>query len=108
MALGGILWGMIAGMAGVNTEVIVAAVRVLAELTLTHLLHPWAIDFTMTADADSVPVAVMNIVHNLLYRPEPKDGPVLVTVEIQVDSSTGSKFVDLMREVRLILLRNPP
>ena len=106
MALGGILWGMIAAMAGVNTALIVAAVLVLAALTLTHLLHPWSIDFTMTADPDSVPVAVMNIVHNLLYRPEPKDGPVLVTVEIQVDSSTGSKFVDLMREVRLIRLRN--
>jgi len=106
LALGGILWGMIAAMAGVNTALIVAAVLVLA-LTLTHLLrHPWSIDFTMTADPDSVPVSVMNIVHNLLYRPEPKDGPVLVTVEFQVDRSRGSKFVDLMREVRLIHLRN--
>jgi len=107
MALGGIIWGTIAAMAGVNTALIVAAVLVLATLTLTHLLrHPWSIDFTMTADPDSVPVAVMNIVHNLLYRPEPKDGPVLVTVEFQVDRSRGSKFVDLMREVRLIHLRN--
>jgi hypothetical protein len=107
MALGGILWGTIAATAGVNTALIVAAILVLAVLTLTHLLrHPWSIDFTMTADPDSVPVAVMNIVHNLLYRPEPKDGPVLVTVEFQVDRSRGSKFVDLMREVRLIHLRN--
>ena len=84
-----------------------SAVLVLAALTLTHLLrHPWSIDFTMTAHPDSVPVAVMNIVHNLLYRPEPKDGPVLVTVEFQVDRSRGSKFVALMREVRLIHLRN--
>jgi MFS family permease len=107
MALGGILWGTIATMAGVNTALIVAAVLILAMLTLTHLLrHPWSIDFTMTAEPDSVPVAVMNIVHNLLYRPEPKDGPVLVTVEFQVDRSRGSKFVALMREVRLIHLRN--
>jgi MFS family permease len=107
MALGGILWGTIAATAGVNTALIVAAILVLAVLTLTHLLrHPWSIDFTMTADPDSVPVAVMNIVHNLLYRPEPKDGPVLVTEEFQVDRSRGSKFVDLMREVRLIHLRN--
>jgi MFS family permease len=107
MALGGILWGTIATMAEVNTALIVAAVLILATLTLTHLLrHPWSIDFTMTAEPDSVPVAVMNIVHNLLYRPEPKDGPVLVTVEFQVDRSRGSKFVALMREVRLIHLRN--
>src|ERR1700675_2517705 len=85
MALGGIFWGMIATMAGVNTALIIAALLVLATLTLTHLLrHPWSIDFTMTAEADSVPVAVMNIVHNLLYRPEPKDGPVLVTVEFKL------------------------
>jgi MFS family permease len=107
MALGGIFWGIIATTAGVNTALIVAAVLVLATLTVTHLLrHPWSIDFTMTAEPDSVPEAVMNIVHNLLYRPEPKDGPVLVTVEYQVDRSTGSKFVGLMREVRLIHLRN--
>ena len=106
MALGGILWGMIAAMAGVNTALIVAAVLVLAALTLTHLLHPWSIDFTMTADPDSVPVAVMNIGHKLLYQPQPKDGPVLVTIEFQLDRSRGSKFVDLMREVRLIHLRN--
>jgi MFS family permease len=107
MALGGIFWGTIAATTGVKTALIVAAVLVLATLALTHLLrHPWSIDFTMTAEPDSVPVAVMNIVHNLLYRPEPKDGPVLVTVEFQVDRSRGSKFVELMREVRLIHLRN--
>jgi MFS family permease len=107
MALGGIFWGIVATIGGVNTALIIAAVLILATLTLTHLLrHPWSIDFTMTAEPDSVPVAVMNIVHNLLYRPEPKDGPVLVTVEYQVDRSRGSKFVQLMREVRLIHLRN--
>src|SRR6202035_1462796 len=107
MALGGIIWGTIAAMAGVNTALIVVAVLVLAAPALTHLLGPpWSSDFTMTAEPDSVPVAVMNIVHSLLYRPEPKDGPVLVTVEFQVDRSRGSKFVELMREVRLIHLRN--
>jgi MFS family permease len=56
MALGGIIWGTIAAMAGVNTALIVAAVLVLATLTVTHLLrHPWSIDFTITADPDSVP-----------------------------------------------------
>jgi len=48
----------------------------------------------------------MNIGHKLLYSLQPKDGPVLVTIEFQLDRSRGSKFVDLMREVRLIHLRN--
>jgi len=60
----------------------------------------------MTADPDAVPATVMNVGYRLLHRPEPKDGPVLVTVEFQLDRSRGSKFVSLMREVRLIHLRN--
>src|SRR6201999_2280364 len=60
MALGGILWGMIAT-AGINAALIVAALLVLATLIPTHLLrHPWSIDFTMTAEPDAVPMAVMN------------------------------------------------
>jgi MFS family permease len=107
MALGGILWGTIAATAGINTALLVVAILILAVLTLTHLLrHPWSIDFTMTANLDSVPVMVMNIGHKLLYSLQPKDGPVLVTIEFQLDRSRGSKFVDLMREVRLIHLRN--
>jgi MFS family permease len=107
MALGGILWGTTAATAGVNTALIVAAALVLAVLALTHLLgHPWSIDFTMTANLDAVPATVTNVGYNLLYRPEPRDGPVLVTMEFQLDRSRGSKFVDLMREVRLIHLRN--
>src|SRR5215471_5544110 len=107
MALGGILWGTIAATAGVNTALLAVAILILAVLTLTHLLgHPWSIDFTTTINIDSVPATVMNIAHKLLYSPHPNDGPVLVTVEFQLDRSRGSKFVDLMREVRLIHLRN--
>ena len=107
MALGGILWGTTAATAGVKTALIGAAILVLAVLALTHLFrHPWSIDFTMTANLDAVPTTVTNVGYNLLYRPEPKDGPVLVTMEFQLDRSRGSKFVDLMREVRLIHLRN--
>ncbi|HYY31785.1 MAG TPA: MFS transporter [Chthoniobacterales bacterium] len=106
MALGAILWGTIAATAGVNTALLVLAILILAVLTLTHLRgHPWSIDFTTTANLDSVPVT-MSIAHPLLYSPQPQDGPVLVTVEFQLDRSRGSQFVDLMREVRLIHLRN--
>jgi hypothetical protein len=52
------------------------------------------------------PVVGMNIAYKLLHSPKPRDGPVLVTIEFEVDRSRGSKFVDLMREVRLIHLRN--
>jgi MFS family permease len=107
MAFGGILWGTIAATAGVNSALLAQAILLLAVLTLTHLLrHPWSIDFTMTADPDAVPATVMNVNYKLLYRPQPKDGPVLVAEEFQLDRSRGAKFVELMREVRLIHLRN--
>jgi MFS family permease len=107
MALGGILWGTIAATAGVKSALLVQAILILAVLTVTHLLgHPWSIDFTLAADPDAVPATVMNVGYKLLYRPQPKDGPVLVTVEFQLDSSRGAKFIELMREVRLIHLRN--
>ena len=107
MALGGILWGTIAETAGIKSALLVQAILILVVLVMTRLLrHPWSIDFTMTAELDAVPATVMNVRYKLLYRPEPKDGPVLVTIEFQLDRSRGSKFVDLMREVRLIHLRN--
>jgi MFS family permease len=107
MAFGGILWGTIAATDGVKSALLVQAILILAVLIVTHLLgNPWSIDFTMTADPDAVPATVMNVGYKLLYRPQPKDGPVLVTIEFQLDRSRGAQFVELMREVRLIHLRN--
>jgi len=107
MALGGILWGLIAATAGVQSSLLVQAIAVLIVLGLTSLLgNPWSIDFSMTADLNAVPATVMNVGYKMLYRPQPKDGPVLVTQEFELDRAGGAKFVELMREVRLVYLRN--
>ena len=107
MALGGILWGTIAATAGVQSALLAQAVTLLAVLTITHWLgNPWSIDFTMTADLNAVPATVMNVGYKMLYRPDPKDGPVLVTQEFELNRAGGARFVELMREVRLVYLRN--
>ena len=107
MALGGILWGTIAATAGVQSSLLVQAITILVVLIVTALLgHPWSIDFTMTADRNTVPATVMNVGYKMLYRPQAKDGPVLVTEEFELDRAGGAKFVELMREVRLVYLRN--
>jgi MFS family permease len=107
MALGGILWGTIAATAGVQSSLLVQAIAILIVLGLMSLLgHPWSIDFTMTADPNAVPATVMNVGYKMLHRPQAKDGPVLVTQEFELDRAGGSKFVELMREVRLVYLRN--
>ena len=80
MALGGILWGTLAATAGVKSALLVQAILIMFVLSLTRFLRdPWSIDFTMMADPDAVPATVMNVGYKLLHRPEPKDGPVLVT-----------------------------
>ncbi|MGA8481342.1 MAG: MFS transporter [Chthoniobacterales bacterium] len=107
MALGGVLWGTIAATAGIRSSLLVQAIAILVVLTVTNLLgNPWSIDFTMTADLNAVPATVMNVGYKLLYKPQAKDGPVLVTEEFELDRSGGAKFVELMREVRLVYLRN--
>ncbi len=107
MALGGIVWGTIAATAGVRTALLANAILAIGSLALLRLLRaPLSIDFTMTANLNAVPATVVNVGYNLLYRPQPKDGPVLLTVEFQLDRSRGAKFVDLMSEVRLIHLRS--
>lgn len=107
MALGGILWGTIAATAGVQTSLLVQAIALVTVLVLTGLLgNPWSIDFTMTADLNAVPATVMNVGYKMLYRPQPGDGPVLVTQEFELNRTGGAKFVELMRQVRLVYLRN--
>jgi MFS family permease len=107
MALGGILWGTIAATAGVQSSLLIQAIALLIVLGLMNLLgHPWSIDFTLTADPNAVPATVMNVGYKMLHRPQAKDGPVLVTQEFELDRAGGSKFVELMREVRLVYLRN--
>jgi len=107
MALGGIVWGTIAATAGVRTALLVNVFLAICSVALLRLLRaPLSIDFTMTANLNAVPATVVNVGYKLLYRPQPKDGPVLLTVEFQLDRSRGSKFVDLMSEVRLIHLRS--
>jgi hypothetical protein len=107
MALGGILWGAIAATAGVRTALLVNVFLGICSVALLRLLRtPFSIDFTMTANLNAVPATVVNVGYKLLYRPQAKDGPVLLTVEFQLDRAGGSKFVELMSEVRLIHLRS--
>jgi hypothetical protein len=42
----------------------------------------------------------------LVSNPQPRDGPVAITFEIEVDRMRGREFLRLMREVRLIHRRN--
>jgi hypothetical protein len=42
----------------------------------------------------------------LVYNPQPRDGPVAITFEFEVVQPRSREFLRLMRELRLIHLRN--
>jgi MFS family permease len=107
-ALGGVIWGEAANSAGVVPTFLGGAgfalligiiVRVIPALQIS-------IDFTKSVSFEPAPTIIFS--HNLdLGRlPAPKDGPVSITTEFQVDPTRRNEFVELMRDARMIFLRN--
>ncbi|HEX8161486.1 MAG TPA: MFS transporter [Pyrinomonadaceae bacterium] len=100
MALGSAFWGTVATRIGVSDALLCAAaalvlgnaaaylfpLRAGAELDLEPSLH-W-----------SDPI--------LINEPGPEDGPVLVTVDYQIEPRDAEKFVAAMREVKRIVRRD--
>jgi MFS family permease len=101
MALGGIVWGTSVSMWGVKWTLLVACILQLGTL----LLQLWlSIDFTDKLDFEPAPVAGSS--HKLIHIPAPHDGPVAVMIDIEVGRTLGRDMLDVLREARLIRLRN--
>ncbi len=101
IALGGIVWGFSSQAAGVNVTLVVAAVAMALSLLLAI---PLSINFTTSLSFDPPPISC--VMMPLVNNPQPRDGPVAITFEIEVDRMRGREFLRLMREVRLIHRRN--
>ena len=101
LAFGGIIWGSAVATAGMTYTLLGAAVLFLISLPLAY---PLSIDFTGALNFDPAPV--MTFSDKLVYTPQPHDGPMSITVEFKIDCAHGRQFMNLMREVRLIHLRN--
>jgi MFS family permease len=101
MAIGGVIWGSAVTTAGPAYSLLTAAALLLVSLVLAG---PLSIDFTDSLDLDPAPVTPAS--YKLLYTPKPNDGPVSICVEFNVDRGRAAEFVNIMREVRLIHLRN--
>jgi MFS family permease len=101
IAAGGIVWGFSSQAAGVNVTLVVASVA----MALTLLLAiPLSINFTTSLSFDPPPISC--VMMPLVNNPQPRDGPVAITFEFEVDRLRGREFLRLMREVRLIHRRN--
>ena len=101
MAIGGVIWGSAVTTAGPTYSLLAAAALLLVSLVLAG---PLSIDFTGSLDLDPAPVTSAS--SKLLYTPNPNDGPVSICVEFKVNRVRARDFVNIMREVRLIHLRN--
>jgi Transmembrane secretion effector len=94
-------WGFSSQAAGVNVTLFVAAVAMALSLLLAI---PLSINFTTSLSFDPPPISC--VMRPLVNNPQPRDGPVAITFEIEVDRLRGREFLRLMREVRLIHRRN--
>ena len=106
MALGGVVWGAAAAILGLYPTLIGGAVLLSISLILAI---PLSINFTGKLEFDPGSVTSFSqtsFSHKLIALPQPQDGPVAITYEFEVDRVREDEFMELMRQVRLIHLRN--
>src|ERR1700687_3005280 len=92
IALGGIVWGFSSQAAGFKVTLIVAAVAMALSLLLAI---PLSINFTTALSFDPPPLRC--VMMPLVNNPQPRDGPVAITFEIEIDRLHGREFFRLFR-----------
>ena len=107
-ALGGVIWGLAAHHAGVVSTFLGAALIGLIIMILVRVVPglQMSIDFTKGLSFESAPVAIFSHPIDSGRLPAPKDGPVSITAEFNVDPKRRTECIELMRDARLIFLRN--
>jgi MFS family permease len=99
-AAGSLLWGQIASLASVRSAVIAAAgfgVLVLLVTRRVSVEGRAELDFTPAPAAQVAPAPQVEI--------QPDDGPVMVTVEYQIDPARAAEFAKVMDRTRRARLR---
>ncbi|MFO1328013.1 MAG: MFS transporter [Rubrivivax sp.] len=98
-AAGSVLWGQVAAFSSVRTAVLAsAACGVLALVATRRLGIDWAADIDFTpAPSGGVPEPAFTIA--------PDEGPVMVTLEYQIDPARAADFAQVMERTRRARLR---
>jgi MFS family permease len=105
MALGGVIYGTAAQKFGVTQVLVIVAGLILVLLLIFQFFSfPLSIDFTQRLSLE--PGGIIPLSQNLTYVPQPRDGPVLITIDVQLDETRGSELDGFINELRLIHLRN--
>jgi MFS family permease len=100
IALAGLVWGTVATVLGLSWALLSAsALGIISALTAKR----WSIDFSAEVNLDPDPLPHEG---RDPYVPEADDGPITTAVEIEVAPENHIRFFKLMKEIRLVFLRN--
>jgi len=107
-ALGGVIWGFAAHHAGVVPTFLGAAVFGLLIMIIVRVVPRLqiSIDFTKAVSFESAPISIFSQSLDPGRLPAPEDGPVSITTEFSVDPTRRNQCIELMRDARVIFLRN--
>ncbi|HYY30933.1 MAG TPA: MFS transporter [Chthoniobacterales bacterium] len=107
VALGGVLWGGAATYVGLGPTLVGGALLLTASLTLAI---PLSINFASSLNLDPAPLKTTSLMigdtHEFSFTLEPDDGPVTVTRDLIIRPEDREEFLALVKEYRLIFLRN--
>ena len=107
-ALGGVIWGLAAHHGGVVPAFLGAAVFALVLMIVVRVVPALqiSIDFTKSLSFESAPVSIFSQNLDPGRVLAPQDGPVSITAEFNVDPTRRNECIELMRDARMIFLRN--
>lgn len=100
MALGSAFWGAVATRIGIPSALLCAAGALIVGL-VAAFFFPLRVGGELNLDPSlhwSEPVVI--------NEPHPEDGPVLVTVEYQIEPEHADEFIEAMREMKTFLRRD--
>jgi MFS family permease len=100
LASGSLTWGLVTGAADVETALTIAAGGLVVGVALARR---WPL--AGSEGSDLTPAGVWSD-PNVQIEPQPDDGPVLVTVEYDVDPTDADAFMAAMQELRRIRRRD--
>ncbi len=100
IAVGSAVWGIVADRLGNPTTLLLAAIGLLVGLTVAaryRLTTIGKLDLTPSLHWPE-PTVMLDL--------RPEDGPVLITIEYQVDPARGSDFAEVMHDLRSVRRRD--
>jgi MFS family permease len=100
LAIGSLTWGLVTGAADVETALTIAAVGLVGGVALARR---WPL--AGSERSDLTPAGAWSD-PNVDIEPQPDDGPVLITVEYDVDPGDAERFVAAMDELRRVRRRD--